>query len=122
LVEENWAILDKVTSVDVLKAFRLIGQLKDLSKYGDDQIWAAIQKKIQGTGEELRRPGRFEVAGMEGLLQPGEGQGEPHLQVAHRRSADRLHEVLREDRARGEVAGGPGARRLHPHRVATRFR
>jgi len=26
LVEDNWAVLDKVTSVDVLKAFRLIGR------------------------------------------------------------------------------------------------
>jgi len=56
LVEENWAILDKVTSLDVLKAFRMIGQLKDLSKYLDDQIWDAIQKKIQGTDNELDAP------------------------------------------------------------------
>ncbi len=56
LVEENWAILEKATSIDVLKAFRLIGQLKDLSKYDDDQIWTAIQKKIQGTGEEAQDP------------------------------------------------------------------
>ena len=56
LVEDNWAVLDKVTGLDVLKAFRLIGQLKDFSKYSDDQMWAAIQKKIQGTGEERDDP------------------------------------------------------------------
>jgi hypothetical protein len=56
LVEENWAVLEKATSIDVLKAFRLIGQLKDLSKYNDDQIWEAIQKKNQGTGEETEDP------------------------------------------------------------------
>jgi len=56
LVEDNWAVLDKVTSVDVLKAFRLIGQLKDFSKYSDDQLWAAVQKKIQGIGEEVEDP------------------------------------------------------------------
>lgn len=56
LVEENWAVLDKATSLDVLKAFRLIGQLKDLSKYNDDQIWAAIHKKNQGTSEEAEDP------------------------------------------------------------------
>ena len=56
MVEENWAILDKATSLDVLKAFRMIGQLKDLTKYSDDQIWDAIQKKIQGTGEEVEDP------------------------------------------------------------------
>lgn len=52
MVEENWAVLDKATSLDVLKAFRMIGQLKDLIKYSDDQVWDAIQKKIQGTVEE----------------------------------------------------------------------
>lgn len=56
LVEENWAVLEKATSIDVLKAFRLIGQLKDLSKYNDDQIWEAIQQKNQGTDEELEDP------------------------------------------------------------------
>ena len=59
---------------------------------------------------------------MEGLLQSDEGQGESHIQAANRRSADRLHEILREDRAGGKVAGGPGAGRLHPHHVATGFR
>ena len=56
LVEDNWVVLEKATSLDVLKAFRLIGQLKDLSKYTDDQIWAAIQKKNQGTDEESEDP------------------------------------------------------------------
>jgi hypothetical protein len=56
LVEENWAVLEKATSIDVLKAFRLIGQLKDLSKYSDDQIWEAIQKRNQGAGEAFEDP------------------------------------------------------------------
>lgn len=56
LIDENWAVLEKATSLDVLKAFRLIGQLKDLSKYTDDQIWEAIQKKNQGTGEDAEDP------------------------------------------------------------------
>lgn len=56
LVEDNWAVLDKVSSIDVLKAFRLIGQLKDFGKYTDDQVWEAIQKKIEGTSEEVEDP------------------------------------------------------------------
>ena len=56
LVEENWAVLDKATSIDVLKAFRLIGQLKEFAKYNDDQIWEAIQNKNQETGEEIDDP------------------------------------------------------------------
>jgi hypothetical protein len=56
LVEENWGVLGKATSIDVLKAFRLIGQLKDLSKYSDDQIWQAVQKKTDGTAEVAEDP------------------------------------------------------------------
>lgn len=56
LVEENWAVLDKATSLEVLKAFRLIGTLKDFSKYNDEQLWEAIQKKNQGTSEEAEDP------------------------------------------------------------------
>ncbi len=50
LVEDSWAVLDKAASLDVLKAFRQIGQLRDLSKYSDAEIWAAIQQKLQGAG------------------------------------------------------------------------
>jgi len=56
LVEENWVILEKVTSVEVLRAFRSIGQIKDLNKYDDEQVWAAIQKKAEGTVEESDDP------------------------------------------------------------------
>ena len=56
LIEDNWVVLEKAASLDVLKAFRLIGQLKDLSKYSDDQIWEAIQKKHQGAEGEVEDP------------------------------------------------------------------
>lgn len=56
LIEENWAVLDKAVSLEVLKAFRMIGQLKDLTKYNDGQIWTAIQKTIQGVAEEVVDP------------------------------------------------------------------
>jgi hypothetical protein len=56
LVEENWAVLDKVTGLDVLRAFRLIGQLPDLAKYDDERIWEAIQKKREGAEEDTDDP------------------------------------------------------------------
>ena len=56
LVEDNWAVLDKATSLEVLKAFRMIGTLKEFSKYTDDQLWAAMQKKIKGATEETSDP------------------------------------------------------------------
>jgi hypothetical protein len=51
LIDDNWVVLEKATSIDVLTAFRQIGQLKDLSKYSDAQIWAGIQSKQEGLVE-----------------------------------------------------------------------
>jgi hypothetical protein len=56
LIEDNWVVLEKATTIDVLKAFRLIGQLKDLSKYDDDAIWTGIQKKNAGSATDQENP------------------------------------------------------------------
>jgi hypothetical protein len=49
-------VLEKATSVEVLQAFRAIGQLCDLAQYTDDQVWAAIQKQ-RGESEAEEEPG-----------------------------------------------------------------
>lgn len=51
LIEENWAVLEKAKTPDVLDAFRQIGQLKDFSKYTDDQIWRKLEEKKSGSDE-----------------------------------------------------------------------
>src|SRR5262249_11746619 len=51
LVNENWAVLEKAQSQEVVTAFRAIGQLKDFAKYTDAEVWAAVEKKRQG-GEQ----------------------------------------------------------------------
>jgi hypothetical protein len=56
LIEDNWVVLEKATTIDVLKAFRLIGQLKDLSKYDDTTIWAGIKKKTEGADVDKADP------------------------------------------------------------------
>lgn len=56
LIEDNWAVLEKAATIDVLKAFRDIGQLKDLSKYTDDQIWQKLKEKKSDTGSEGEDP------------------------------------------------------------------
>jgi len=52
LVIDYWAILQAVTTIDVLRAFRAIGQLRgDLAGYSDEEIFDAIrEKRLQGTG------------------------------------------------------------------------
>lgn len=56
LVEENWTVLEKAATVEVLKAFRQIGQLKDFSKYTDAQLWEAIEKKLEGGNDTEQEP------------------------------------------------------------------
>jgi hypothetical protein len=45
LVEENWAVLEKAASPEILSAFRAIGQLKDFGKYTDAAVWDAVRKR-----------------------------------------------------------------------------
>jgi hypothetical protein len=50
LVEENWVVLEKAASIEVLNAFRQIGQLKDFgTTYTDELIWQKIEDKRNGT-------------------------------------------------------------------------
>ena len=56
LVEDNWTVLKKAVSLEVLTAFREIGQLKDLSKYSDDQIWQKVEEKRVGAPAEEDDP------------------------------------------------------------------
>ncbi len=56
LVEENWTLLDKATSLEVLIAFRNISQLRGFTKFSDDDIWKAIQKKRASSSTDSNDP------------------------------------------------------------------
>ena len=56
LIDENWEVLSKATSLEVVKAFQLIGKLKELSKYSDEQVWEAVQKKNSNEVVEVDDP------------------------------------------------------------------
>lgn len=45
LVDKNWMTLEKAVSLEVLQAFRAIGQLKEFSQYSDQELWAEIQRR-----------------------------------------------------------------------------
>lgn len=45
LVEKYWTVLEKATSIDILAAFRQIGQLKEFAKYSEAEIWQQVQQK-----------------------------------------------------------------------------
>jgi hypothetical protein len=50
LVEANWAKLEKVTSSEVLAAFRQIGTLAAFAAYSDEDVWQAVEAK-RGVGQ-----------------------------------------------------------------------
>lgn len=47
IVTEDWATLQAIINPLIIPAFRSIGQLGRLSRYTDDEIWAALQRKQQ---------------------------------------------------------------------------
>lgn len=57
MVDENWSVLEKATSIEVLKAFRSIMMLKDFAKYSDEQVWKAIQTKLKADKSDETEPG-----------------------------------------------------------------
>jgi len=56
LVDDSWAVLEKATSQDIITAFRQIGQLKEFSKYSDSEVWEAVERKREGSGESEVAP------------------------------------------------------------------
>ena len=52
LVEKHWMVLEKAVSLEVLAAFRQIGQLKEFAKYPDGEIWAQMQQRRSATSDE----------------------------------------------------------------------
>jgi hypothetical protein len=62
LVEDNWAKLQKVRSVESLHDAREIGLFPSLAEFTDDEIWQAIEKKRSGdtgssqSAEDLKTP------------------------------------------------------------------
>ena len=50
LVEEHWAVLDKAFNLEVVTAFRQIGQLRAFAAHSDDEIWRAVEAR-RGAGE-----------------------------------------------------------------------
>lgn len=52
LVEKHWTVLEKAFSLEVLAAFRLIGQLKEFAKYLDAELWAQVQQKRSATSDD----------------------------------------------------------------------
>lgn len=51
LIEKHWTVLEKASTIEILAAFRQIGQLKEFAKYSDAEIWQEMEQKRQGANE-----------------------------------------------------------------------
>ena len=74
MVEENWAVLEKAQSREVVTAFRAIGQLKDFGKYTDADIWSAVEKKRQGGDQGTDEPSDLKSPEWEVFANPTSAQ------------------------------------------------
>jgi len=52
LVEEHWPVLERATSLDIVKAFRQIGQLRSFAEYTEEELWAAITAKREAIADD----------------------------------------------------------------------
>lgn len=81
LVNDHWTILEKVTSPEVLAAFRAIGQLREFSKYSDTQVWQAIQKKQQGDHDSELEPTDIKSPEWEAFSDPSSAPQTKHFRL-----------------------------------------
>src|SRR5215469_13241795 len=70
LVDQYWVVLEKASSVDVISAFRNIGQLNVFHDYSDQQLWEAIKAKNEGAVEESGKSPDLKLAEWEVFSKP----------------------------------------------------
>ncbi len=115
-VERHWAVLEKVTSREVLAAFRAIGQLPAFAAYSDDAIWTAIEAKRAGSAaEEQSRNRDLKAPEWEVLSQPQQAPDSPDFRLREvpvpEPFGDRIERVVLVERLR-EVQSLLGFTRL----------
>jgi MrfA Zn-binding domain len=62
LVEQHWAKLEAAKSLEIVTAFRQIGQLTAFAEFTDEDIWTAIQKKRGAANEVAESPTGLKIA------------------------------------------------------------
>lgn len=81
LVEANWVTLEKVTSQEVLTAFRAIGLLQPFLNVSDDALWAVIERKRAGGGAEASEARSLKAPEWQVFSRPAGAPRLPDFQV-----------------------------------------
>ncbi len=80
-VEAHWLILEKVTSTDILTAFRAIGQLQPFLQVGDDALWDAIERKRSGGIPDATEARNLKAPEWRVLIHPASAPRLPDFQI-----------------------------------------
>jgi hypothetical protein len=108
LVDEYWVVLEKASSVEIITAFRNIGQLNAFHDYSDHQLWEAIKAKKEQASDESGELPDLKLAEWEVFSEPNPERNSPDFKLrevqapkAYSKSLSRvvLVERLREVRA-----------------------
>jgi hypothetical protein len=81
LVEEYWVVLEKAASVEIVAAFRNIGQLNAFHDYSDQQLWELIKAKKEGLSEEDGRAPDLKLAEWEVFSKPDADHNGPDFKL-----------------------------------------
>jgi hypothetical protein len=70
LIEKHWAKLEAAKSLEIVAAFRQIGQLTAFAEFTEEDIWEAIQKKRGAANAAVEAPAGLKVAEWEAFSNP----------------------------------------------------
>jgi len=81
LVDDRWAVLKDVTTIEVLRFLRGRHELEEFSGYELDDVWAAIERKRSGAVVAAPAPTDLKWPEWEVLSQPGCGRESADLRL-----------------------------------------
>ncbi len=81
LVDYHWAKLEAATSLEIVTAFRKIGQLTAFAEFSDAGIWVAIQKKRGAQSTLVEKEEGLKVAEWEAFSHPDPARNTQDFQL-----------------------------------------
>lgn len=81
LVDYHWSKLEAAVSLEIVTAFRKIGQLSAFAEYGDEEIWQAILKKRGAASAGAEQPAGLKIAEWQAFSSPDTARNTPDFQL-----------------------------------------
>jgi hypothetical protein len=81
LIDQHWAKLDAAVSLEIVAAFRKIGQLTAFSEFTDEEVWKAIQAKRNEGATAAVAPATLKFAEWDAFSRPDSARNTPDFQL-----------------------------------------